>query len=296
MPTAVFKNKWLPYLLVLPQILVVGVFFCWPAFQSMKLSILDVSPFGDKVHFVGLSNFTELFTSPEYMRSVLNTLVFSLSVTIICLVVSLGLAVLASQKIKGLAAYRTALLWPYGIAPPVAGIIWMFMFHPAYGVVPYFFSLTDSESLNWLLNGQIAMFLVIGASVWTQLGYNIAFFIAGLELLPPGVLEAASIDGASSWQRFTRVTLPLLSPVTLFLVVMDLIFALFDTFGIINAVTQGGPGGATETMVFKAYRDGFLSMDTGSSTAQSVILMLVAIALTALQFRLTERRSSDDGK
>lgn len=290
MSRAVFKNRWLPYFLVLPQLLVTIVFFFWPSFNSLKLSVLRVSPFGDKSSFAGWRNFELLLSSPEYHRSIFNTLVFSAAVTFLCLAAGLLIAMLINQRIRGLPLYRTLFLMSYGIAPPIAGYIWMFLFHPAYGLLPYLLSFVTKVELNWLVNGGVAMALVILTATWTHLGYNVAFYLAGLQLIPGDLLDAASVDGASPLKRFWRVTFPLLSPVTFFLFIMNLIYSLFDTFGVIHAVTTGGPGGATEIMVYKAYRDGFLSMNLGSSAAQSVILMLLAIILTALQFHFTERR------
>ncbi len=289
---AVFKNRWLPYVLVLPQIVITLVFFFWPAFQSLRLSLLRVSPFGDRVFFVGLRNFQQLFSSVEYRISVVNTIVFTLGVTFVTLIVSLVAGSLANQKIRGRPLYRTLLLVPYGIAPPVAGVVWLFLFHPAYGIVQYLFSFFTDWELNWYVDGAVAMALVILTSAWTHLGYDIAFFLAGLQLIPRELLEAASVDGATPFQRLLHVTLPLLSPVIFFLVVMNMIYALFDTFGVIHAITRGGPGTATETLVYKAYKDGFLAMNMGSSSAQSVVLMVLAIIFTWLQFRFIERRVS----
>ena len=217
--------------------------------------------------FVGLRNFQQLFSSVEYRISVVNTIVFTLGVTFVTLIVSLVAASLANQKIRGRPLYRTLLLVPYGIAPPVAGVVWLFLFHPAYGIVQYLFSFFTDWELNWYVDGAVAMALVILTSAWTHLGYDIAFFLAGLQLIPRELLEAASVDGATPFQRLLHVTLPLLSPVIFFLIVMNMIYALFDTFGVIHAITRGGPGTATETLVYKAYKDGFLAMNMGSSSA-----------------------------
>ncbi|MGH7325256.1 MAG: carbohydrate ABC transporter permease [Candidatus Rokuibacteriota bacterium] len=290
MRRAVFKNRGLPYLLVLPQIVVTLVFFFWPALESLRLSFFRTSPFGDRTFFVGLENFQRLLTDPEYYRSVVNSFVFALGVTALGVGAGLFVAALATQKIRGLAAYRTAVLWPYGIAPPVAGIIFLFMFHPSYGVLPYWLSFLIDYEFNWLLKGWVAMALVILTTAWTHVGYNIAFFLAGLLAIPQSVLEAASVDGAGAVRRFWAIVFPLLSPVTFYLVVVNLIFSFFGSFGVIHAVTQGGPGGATDIMVFKVYKDGFIGLNLGSSAAQSVILMVVVIALTALQFRFVEKR------
>src|SRR3989338_6926184 len=279
MKRAVFKNRGLPYLLVLPQIVVTLVFFFWPAFESLRLSFFRTSPFGDKTSFVGLENFVNLLSSAEYYQSIANTFVFAFGVT-----------ALATQKVRGLAAYRTAVLWPYGIAPPIAGIIFLFIFHPSYGVLPYWLGFVTAYEFNWLLKGWVAMTLVIIATAWTHVGYNIAFFLAGLLAIPTSVLEAASVDGAGAIRRFRLIVFPLLSPITFYLVVVNLIFSFFGSFGMIDAVTQGGPGNATEIMVFKVYKDGFIGLNLGSSAAQSGLLMLVVIALTALQFRFVEKK------
>ncbi len=290
MKRAVFKNRALPYLLVLPQLGVTAVFFFWPAFETVRLSIFRTSPFGDRRMFVGVENFRQLLTDPEYYQSIVNSFVFAFGVTALALGTGLFVAALATQRIRGLAAYRTAVLWPYGIAPPISGIIFLFIFHPSYGVLPYWLSFVTAYEFNWLLKGWVAMALVIVATAWTHVGYNIAFFLAGLLAIPTSVLEAASVDGAGALRRFRSIVFPLLSPITFYLLVVNLIFAFFSSFGVIHAVTQGGPGRATEIMVFKVYKDGFIGLNLGSSAAQSVVLMVVVITLTALQFRFVERR------
>jgi sn-glycerol 3-phosphate transport system permease protein len=290
MKRTVFKNRWLPYLLVLPQMVVSIVFFFWPALKSLQLSLYRVSPFGDKMTFIGLDNFTKLLADPEYYASVVNSFVFAGGVTAVAVVGALVAAALATQKIRGLAAYRTLLLWPYGIAPAVAGIIFLFIFHPAYGILPYLLSFVTSYDFNWLLKGWVAMVLVIAATAWTHLGYNIAFYIAGLLAIPSSVLEAADVDGAGPIRRFTAIVFPLVSPVTFYLLALNMVLAFFESFGVIDAVTKGGPGGATEIMVFKLYRDGMIGLNLGSSGAQSVILMAIVIGLTVLQFRFVEKK------
>ena len=290
MKRSVFRNRALPYLLLLPQLAVTVVFFFWPAWESLRLSFFRTSAFGDRVTFVGLDNFTKLLGDPDYYQSVLNSFVFAFGVTGIGVGAGLLVAALATQKIRGLTVYRTAVLWPYGIAAPIAGIIFLFMFHPSYGVLPYWLSFVSGYEFNWLLKGWVAMALVIVATAWTHVGYNIAFFLAGLLAIPESVLEAASVDGAGSLRRFALIVFPLLAPITFYLVVVNLIFSFFGSFGMIHAVTQGGPGGATEIMVFKVYKDGFIGLNMGSSAAQSVMLMIVVIGLTALQFRFVERR------
>ncbi len=290
MQRTVFKSRWLPYLLVAPQMAVTVIFFFWPALKSLQLSLYRVSPFGDRSTFVGLENFGKLVADPDYYSSVLNSFVFAGGVTVFAVLGALVLAGLVTQKIRGLAVYRTLLLWPYGIAPAVAGIIFLFIFHPAYGILPYFLSFVTAYDFNWLLKGWVAMTLVIVATAWTHLGYNIAFYIAGLLAIPASVMEAADVDGAGPIRRFTAIVFPLVSPITFYLVVLNMVFAFFESFGVIDAVTKGGPGQDTEIMVYKLYKDGFIGLNLGSSGAQSVILMAMVIGLTVLQFRFAERK------
>lgn len=290
MQRTVFRNRWLPYLLVFPQLVVTVLFFFWPALKSLQLSLYRVSPFGDSMTFVGLANFAKLLGDAEYYRSVLNSFVFAGGVTVLSVAGSLLMAALATQKIRGLAAYRTLLLWPYGIAPAVAGIIFLFIFHPTYGILPYFLSFVTDYEFNWLLKGWVAMTLVIVATSWTHLGYNIAFYVAGLLAIPGSVLEAADVDGAGPLRRFASIVFPLVSPITFYLVTLNMVFAFFESFGVIDAVTKGGPGDATMIMVYKLYKDGFIGLNLGSSGAQSVILMALVIGLTMLQFRYAEKK------
>ena len=290
MQRTVFRNRWLPYLLVFPQVAVTLLFFFWPAFKSLQLSVYRVSPFGDSMTFVGLANFTKLLSDPDYYRSVVNSFVFAGGVTVLSVAASLLMAALATQKIRGLAAYRTLMLWPYGIAPAVAGIIFLFIFHPTYGILPYFLSFVTDYEFNWLLKGWVAMTLVIVATSWTHLGYNIAFYVAGLLAIPNSVLEAADVDGAGPLRRFTSIIFPLISPITFYLVTLNMVFAFFESFGVIDTVTKGGPGDATMIMVYKIFKDGFIGLNLGSSGAQSVILMALVIGLTMLQFRYAEKK------
>ncbi|MBM4439261.1 MAG: ABC transporter permease subunit [Candidatus Rokubacteria bacterium] len=290
MKRTVFANRWLPYLLVLPQVLVTLVFFFWPAGKSLYLSFFKSAPFGGNDVFVGLDNFRQLLTNPDYYDSVVNSFIFAGGVTALSVGGALLVATLANQKIRGLWFYRTALLWPYGIAPAVAGIIFLFIFHPAYGILPYYLAFVTAYDFNWLLKGWVAMTLVIVATAWTHIGYNIAFFLAGLQGIPASVMEAASIDGASPIRKFTAIIVPLISPITFYLVVVNMVFAFFASFGVIHAVTQGGPGNATEIMVFKLWKDGFIGLNLGSSAAQSVILMAIVIGLTMVQFRFVEKK------
>ena len=290
MRRAVFRNSWLPYALVAPQIVITIVFFFWPAFDSLRLSLYRASPFGDRLIFIGGSNFARLFGDPAYFRSAATSLGFSLVVTVGGLAVALLLASLANAKIRGLALYRTLLLWPYGIAPAVAGVIWLFVFHPSFGVLPYLLSFVTTYQFNWFLKGWVALALIVIAAIWKQFGYNLAFYLAGLQAIPGSVLEAASVDGAGPVRRFFAITFPLLSPVTFFLFTLNMTFAFFETFGLIHAVTQGGPGDATSILVYRAWKDGFDGLQLGYSASQSVILMLLVIALTAVQFRYAEKK------
>ena len=290
MQRTVFKSRWLPYLLVAPQMAVTVLFFFWPALKSLQLSVYRVSPFGDRSTFVGFENFSKLLADPDYYASVLNSFLFAGGVTIFAVLAALILAGLVTQKIRGLAVYRTLLLWPYGIAPAVAGIIFLFIFHPSYGILPYILSFVTAYDFNWLLKSWVAMTLVIVATAWTHLGYNIAFYIAGLLAIPASVMEAADVDGAGPIRRFTAIVFPLVSPITFYLVVLNMVFAFFESFGVIDAVTKGGPGQSTEIMVYKIYKDGFIGLNLGSSGAQSVILMAMVIGLTVLQFRFAEKK------
>ncbi len=290
MKRTVFTNRWLPYVLVAPQLAITVVFFFWPAFDSLRLSLYRASPFGDRLIFVGFGNFQRLFGDAAYLRSALTSLVFSLVVTVLGLAVSLLLASLANAKIRGLGVYRTMLLWPYGIAPAIAGILWLFIFHPSYGVLPYLLSFVTSYHFNWFLKGWVALALIIVAAVWKQFGYNLAFYLAGLQAMPASVLEAASVDGAGPMKKFFLVSFPLLSPVTFFLFTLNMTFSFFETFGIVHSVTQGGPGDATSLLVYKAWKDGFEGLQLGLSAAQSVVLMALVIVLTAMQFRYAERK------
>ncbi|HXU87829.1 MAG TPA: ABC transporter permease subunit [Methylomirabilota bacterium] len=290
MKRTVFRNRWLPYALVAPQVAITLVFFFWPAFDSVRLSLYRASPFGDRLIYVGLANFERLVRDPAYLRSALSSFVFSFFVTIVGLALALLLASLANAKIRGLAVYRSLLLWPYGIAPAIAGIIWLFIFHPSYGVLPYVLSFVTAYQFNWFLKGWVAMTLIVVAAIWKQFGYNLAFYLAGLQGIETSVLEAASVDGAGPIRRFVAIVFPLLSPVTFFLFTLNMTFSFFETFGLVHSVTQGGPGDATSIMVYRAWKDGFEGLQLGYSAAQSVILMLVVITLTAMQFRFAEKK------
>ncbi len=285
----IFRQKGLPYLLLAPQLLVTLVFFFWPAGQAVWFSFLRQDAFGINTDFVGFENFTELFADPLYLQAVWNTVVFTIAVAVLALVVALFLAVLADRSIRGAAAYRTLIIWPYAIAPAIAAVLWIFLFHPTIGL---FGRMLNGIGIAWdyRLNGNQAMLVVILAAAWKQVSYNFIFFLAGLQSIPRAVLEAAAIDGARPFHRFRTIIFPLLSPTTFFLLVVNLVYAFFDTFGVIDALTHGGPAKATETLIYRAYVDGRVNLDLGSSSAQSVVLMVVVVALVFIQFRFIERR------
>ncbi|WP_137177464.1 sn-glycerol-3-phosphate ABC transporter permease UgpA [Roseomonas sp. AR75] len=285
----IFKGVALPYLLLLPQLLITAVFFFWPAGQAIYGSFLREDAFGLSRDFVGFANFAEIFADPNYLGVVWNTVVFSGSVAFSALAVALFLAVQADKAIRGADAYKTLLIWPYAVAPAIAAVLWLFMFHPQIGL---FGRLLNGMGVPWdyKLNGNQAMLLVIVAAAWKQVSYNFIFFLAGLQSIPRSVLEAAAIDGARPTRRFWTVVFPLLAPTGFFLLVVNIVYAFFDTFGTIHALTQGGPGQATTTLIYRVYLDGVQNLNFGSSAAQSVILMAIVIALTAIQFRFIERK------
>ena len=284
-----FKSAWLPWALIAPQMVIVLVFFFWPAGQAIYQSFLREDAFGTSTEFVGIDNFVELFNDASYLASFKTTLIFSVLVAVLGLVISLMLAVMADRVIKGATGYKTLLIWPYAVAPAVAGVLWLFMFAPSIGVVAWALRRVGFD-WNHLLNGTHAMALIVMAAVWKQISYNFLFFLAGLQSIPKSLIEAAAIDGAGPWRRFWSIQLPLLSPTTFFLLVMNVIYAFFDTFGIVDAATHGGPGKDTAILVYKVYFDGFKGLDLGGSAAQSVVLMAIVILLTVVQFRYIERR------
>jgi sn-glycerol 3-phosphate transport system permease protein len=284
-----FGNRWLPWLLVAPQMAVVTIFFFWPAGSALYQSVLLEDAFGGSVQFVGFENFDRLFSDGSYLASFRTTAVFSLLVASCGLCIALLLAVMANRVIRGATLYTTLLVWPYAVAPAIAGVLWLFMFAPSVGIVSHALRSLGIE-WNHLLNGNQAMALIVMAAVWKQISYNFLFFLAGLQSIPKSLIEAAAIDGARPWHRFWTIVFPLLSPTTFFLLVINIVYAFFDTFAIVDAATQGGPGKDTAILVYKAYYDGFKAMDLGGSAAQSVILMAIVIALTVVQFRYVERR------
>jgi sn-glycerol 3-phosphate transport system permease protein len=284
-----FNNRWLPYVLIAPQIAITMVFFFWPAGQAIYQSTFIPDPFGLKNQFVGLENFTYLLSDHYYRSSFITTGVFSLLVTSISMSFALWLAVLADRVIKGADGYRTLLIWPYAVAPAIAGVLWLFLFNPSIGILPWYLA-RMGYSWNHALNGGEAMTLVVIASAWKQISYNFLFFLAGLQSIPPSIIEAAALDGASFWKRFWTIVFPLLSPTTFFLLVVNVVYAFFETFGVIHTITSGGPQQSTTILVYKVFADGFVGQDLGSSAAQSVILLLLVGVLTVVQFRFIERR------
>jgi sn-glycerol 3-phosphate transport system permease protein len=286
---AIFGGKSLPYLLLAPQLLVTLVFFYWPASQAVWQSFLLQDAFGLRTDFVWFENYSELFRHGDYYRAMLTTAIFSITVGALSLSIALLLAVQADKHIKGAGVYKTLLIWPYAVAPAIAGVLWLFMFQPSLGLVARGLR---SLGMDWnpLLNGDHAMALVVMASTWKQISYNFLFFLAGLQSIPRAVIEAAAIDGARPVRRFWTIIFPLLSPTAFFLLVVNVVYVFFDTFGVIDAMTGGGPAKATETLVYKVFFDGRLGGDLGGSAAQSVILMIMVIGLTAVQFRYIERK------
>jgi sn-glycerol 3-phosphate transport system permease protein len=285
----VFSGWLFPVALLLPQLAVTVVFFFWPAGQAIVQSVQGGDAFGLSTRFVGWENFAALFADPNYISSFGVTAIFSVSVAFLALAPGLLFAVMADRVVRGATVYKTVLLLPYAIAPAVAGVLWMFLFNPSIGIVAYALGRLGID-WNYFLNGRQAMLLVILAAAWRQVSYNFLFFLAGLQSIPAALLEASAIDGATPRRRFWTIVFPLLAPTTFFLIVVNMVYAFFDTFGVIHNVTQGGPAGATEILVYKVWYDGIVGLDFGGSAAQSVVLMAIVIALTAIQFRFIERR------
>lgn len=285
----VFKHKWLPVALIAPQLMITLVFFIWPAGQAIFQSSQLEDAFGMNREFVGLENFEKLFHNPLYLDSLMTTLQFSISVAVLALVSALILSAFAEQIIRGATMYRTFLIWPYAVAPVVAGSLWLFLFDPTIGVMT---ELLNLFGINWnpTLNGTHAMWMVIITSTWKQISYNFLFFLAALQSVPKSLHEAAAIDGSGPIKRFITISFPLISPTSFFLLVVNFVYAFFDTFAIIHAMTQGGPSNSTSTLVYKVYNDGFIGLDLGSSAAQSVILMILVASLTVIQFKYVEKK------
>ena len=284
-----FRSAWLPYALVAPQLAITVVFFFWPAGQAVWYSFQLQDAFGLSTQFVWFDNFIALFRDSNYWASFRTTAIFSFSVAALSIGISLVLAVMADRVVRGALVYKTILIWPYAVAAAVAGVLWSFMFAPSIGIVTFYLKALGVD-WNWVLKGDQAMLLVVIASVWKQIPHNFLFFLAGLQSIPKSLIEAAAIDGAGPARRFWSIMVPLLSPTTFFLLVVDLVYAFFETFGVIDATTMGGPAQATQILVYKVYHDGVKAADIGGSSAQSVILMAIVITLTAIQFRYIERK------
>ena len=285
----VFRSRLLPYLLVAPQIAVTVVFFFWPSYQALESSFFLEDAFGFAREWVGLLNYTELFDDPGYLRSFRTTMIFGLSVAFLAMSLALALAVAANRVVRAATSYRTLLIWPYAVAPALAGVIWYFLMNPSLGIVAYWLRNVGVD-WNHYVDGDQALLLVIVAAAWKQISYNFLFFLAGLQSIPRSLIEAAAIDRATPFQRFWTITFPLLTPTTFFLLVVNLVYAFFDTFALIHATTEGGPVDATSILVFRVYSTGFVGQDYGSSAAQSVILMALVVAMTIIQFRYVERK------
>ncbi len=284
-----FKSWWLPWVLLAPQVVVIAIFFFWPAGQALVQSFQQQDAFGMSVEWVGLQNFERLWADDSYLASFKTTAFFSVLVAGFGLTLALTLAVFADRVLRGAGVYKLLLIWPYAVAPAVAGVLWLFMFAPSIGIVSFALRSLGIE-WNHLLNSGQAMTLIVIAAVWKQISYNFLFFLAGLQSVPKSLIEAAAIDGAGPWRRFWSIIFPLLTPVTFFLLVINVVYAFFDTFAIIDAVTEGGPGKDTAILVYKVYYDGFKALDLGGSAAQSVVLMVIVVALTVVQFRYVERK------
>ncbi|MDC0437567.1 sn-glycerol-3-phosphate ABC transporter permease UgpA [Pelagibacteraceae bacterium] len=285
----IFKGWWLPALLVAPQLIISFLFFFYPSGQAIWNSLFLPDPFGLKTEYVGLDNFRFLLSDPYYLASFKTTIFFSTAVSVASMGIGLYLAALADRLIKGAGVYQTLLIWPYAIAPAIAGVLWLFLFNGNIGLISYYLQGIGYD-WNHTLDGDQAMFLVVLASSWGRISYNFLFFLAGLQAIPKSIIEAAAIDGASFWRRFLTIVIPLLSPITFFLLVVNIVYAFFDTFGIVHTITSGGPEQDTNILVYKVFSDGFVSQDLGSSAAQSVILLVLVGILTIIQFKYIEKK------
>jgi len=285
-----FKGKWLPYLLLLPTFFILIVFLFYPAFETFRLSLYKVHPYGIRKIFAGFYNFRKIFTSSDYLHSFTTSLVFSAAVVVLGLFVSLMIALLLNQKIKGQMVYRSLLIWPYALSPAISGAIFLFLFNPANGYMTFFFDHFFGVEPKWLTDGTLALIVVTVAATWKNLGYNIIFYLAGLQNVQKESLEAASIDGAGAFKRFWIITFPLLSPMTFFLLVMNLIYSYFASFGLVDVLTSGGPANATNILIYQLYRDFFINSKTGFAAAESFILFSLVVVMTLIQFRTTGRK------
>ncbi len=289
MQTTFKSSKWLPYLLLSPSVIIVFIFFIIPSAESLFYSFFRLNITGTRKIFVGFGNFIRLFQDPEYIESLFRSFMFTVIVVVVGLSVSLGIAMIANNKMKFFNVYRTLLIWPYALSPAITGMIWALMFNPTIGVISNILHNLFGVSFNFINNSSHAMIFIIVAAVWKMLGYNIIFFLSGLQGVPAELIEAAIIDGANPWKRFRHIILPLISPTTFFLLVMNTLYAFFQQFGLLHVVTEGGPGRATDLLVYKLYRDGFISMNTGYASAQSIILLIIVAAITLFQFKSAKK-------
>ena len=286
-----FPSKWLPYALLFPTLALCGLFLYYPVVQSFRLSTYRAILMGLHRKYVGLQNYVRLFTSSDYLNSLTVTLIFAFGVVVIGLSISLAIAMLANRKVRGARVYRIALIWPYALSPAVAGSIWLFLLNPTVGVVNYFLKRFFGISPDWMSNGHLALLAVTMAAAWKNMGYNIVFFLAGLQNVPGEVLEAARVDGAGPWRTFWRITFPMLSPTTTFLLFVNMLYAFFQVFGLIDIMTRGGPGNATEILVYKLYRDGFIHLKSGYASAQSFVIFVAIAVLAVFQLRVATRKA-----
>lgn len=284
-----FKNKILPYFLLAPSFIIIGYFLFYPTYETFRLSLYRLGPFAIKKIFIKFGNFVDLLTSADYLHSFKISFVFSASVVIFGLAISLGLAVLINRKIRGINFYRTALIWPYALSPAIAGALWVFLFDPSAGYLNYFFSILFDLKPKWLTTGSLALIVVTAAATWKNIGYNIVFFLAGLQNVPKDIQEAAGIDGANRFQVFWRITFPLLSPMTFFLLIMNLIYSYFGSFGLIHVMTEGGPANATNILIYDLYKEAFINHNAGLASAESIILFVLVFVLTMMQFGTSGR-------
>ena len=284
-----FKNKILPYFLLAPSFIIIGYFLFYPTYETFRLSLYRLGPFAIKKIFIKFGNFVDLLTSADYLHSFKISFVFSASVVIFGLAISLGLAVLINRKIRGINFYRTALIWPYALSPAIAGALWVFLFDPSAGYLNYFFSILFDLKPKWLTTGSLALVVVTAAATWKNIGYNIVFFLAGLQNVPKDIQEAAGIDGANRFQVFWRITFPLLSPMTFFLLIMNLIYSYFGSFGLIHVMTEGGPANATNILIYDLYKEAFINHNAGLASAESIILFVLVFVLTMMQFGTSGR-------
>lgn len=284
-----FNNKILPYILLAPSLIIIAYFLFYPTYETFRLSLYRLGPFGIRKIFIKFGNFVDLFTSADYLHSFKISFIFSFSVVVFGLAISLGLAVLINKKIRGINFYRSALIWPYALSPAIAGALWVFLFDSSAGYVNYFFSLLFDIKPKWLTTGSLAIVVVTAAATWKNLGYNIILFLAGLQNVPEDVREAAGIDGANRFQVFWRITFPLLSPMTFFLLIMNLIYSYFGSFGLIHVMTEGGPANATNILIYDLYKEAFINHNAGLASAESIILFTVVVVLTFIQFRTSGR-------